>query len=53
MFALGNGVFREMTKKHEYFVVLIGLDQAGKSVSRAKDPSGLLCLTPGRSMWDL
>jgi hypothetical protein len=35
MFALGSGVLREMTKKHEYFIVLIGLDHAGKTVGLA------------------
>lgn len=33
MFTLGRGVYNELTKKEEFFVVILGLDNAGKTVS--------------------
>lgn len=33
MFALSKGVYDEMVRKDEFFVVLLGLDGAGKTVS--------------------
>ncbi|KAI6230065.1 ADP-ribosylation factor-related protein 1 isoform X1 [Aphelenchoides fujianensis] len=33
MFALGAGMFREMTKKEEYFVLVCGPESSGKTVS--------------------
>lgn len=33
MYALGRGLIHQMTKKDEYNIAILGLDDAGKTVS--------------------
>jgi hypothetical protein len=49
MFALVKGVYGEITKREEYFISILGLDNAGKSVCLSFNNLDFLCLC--RYIW--
>jgi len=52
MFALVKGVYEEISKRDEYFITILGLDGAGKTVSKIY----IFCqhdISPSQNSWPL